>query len=109
MKQPVKFATERSFHLNNLLLADDVDTKSLPEIDVLVGADFYSHIVSGNVVRGERGLVAMEAKLGYTLSGSVRDDGVDIASSTNLIATHLLILIGKQLPVQTSVSFVKHC
>jgi hypothetical protein len=76
-------------HLQHLQLADDGDLVSVPEIDILVGADFYWHIVTGNVVRGESGPVAMETKLGYVLSGPVHDDGSNDAS-TNLITTHLL-------------------
>lgn len=42
--------TESYSHMNNMQLADDENIESLPEIDVLVGADFYWHIISVNAV-----------------------------------------------------------
>ncbi len=88
-RQPVKCAVGSYSHLQHLQLADDGDPVSIPEIDILAGADFYWHIVTGNAVRVESSPVAMETKLGYVLSGPVHDDG-DNAALTNLISTHLL-------------------
>ena len=58
-------------------------------IDVLIGSDFYWHFVTGNVIRGETGLVAIESKFGWILSGAVKAErpsssGSEV-STTNLI------------------------
>jgi hypothetical protein len=45
------------------------DGQEPSDIHMLIGADFFWHIVSGNVKRGEHGHIAMETKLGYVLSG----------------------------------------
>ena len=45
------------------------DGQEHSDIHMLIGADFFWHIVSGNVKRGEHGHIAMETKLGYVLSG----------------------------------------
>ena len=54
--------------LASLDLASDLsyDDKSM---DILIGSDLYWDFVSGNVVRSEAGLVAIESKFGWIISG----------------------------------------
>ena len=89
-KQAVKFAVDSYSHLKALQLADDGDLVSTPEIDILVGADFHWHIVTGNVIRGENGLVAMETKFGCVLSGPGHDSGNNDDTSTFLHCNSLI-------------------
>ena len=67
--------------LNDLNLNDPESDEA---IDVLVGADFYWTIVSGNITRcGANGLVAMNSKLGYLLSGPLNYNRAE-SSTVNL-------------------------
>ena len=50
-------------HLMDLDLADDGE-KGMMTIDLLNGADYYWLIVSGQVLRGETGPIAIDTKIG---------------------------------------------
>ncbi|XP_046861889.1 uncharacterized protein LOC124455243 [Xenia sp. Carnegie-2017] len=59
-------------HLHGLELADfdsSDNNGSCDSIDILIGADHYWDVVTGDVVRGENGPTAMSSKLGWLLSG----------------------------------------
>lgn len=89
--QPVQFASSHYSHLRNLELADSTsDGQGPSDIDILIGADFFWHIVTGNFIRGEHGPVAMETKLRYVLSGPVTSPYASTDSTTNFVTTHLL-------------------
>ncbi|XP_035230907.1 uncharacterized protein LOC118202813 [Stegodyphus dumicola] len=47
-----------------------------PKISLLIGADFYWKIVTGKVRRLSNSLVAVETKLGWTISGTERAYGI---------------------------------
>ena len=70
-----------------LELADDF-TKGPHVIDMLIGSDFYWHIVTGELIRGEKGPVAIKSTLGWILSGPVQS--VSHECAVNLIKTHVL-------------------
>ena len=57
-------------HLQDLELADDcpVDHNS-DTIDVLIGSDHYWDVVTGGIIRGIDGSVAISTNLGWLLSG----------------------------------------
>ena len=56
------------------------------EVDILLGADVYWEIVSGNMRRGENyGPVTLGSKLGWTLSGPVQVNETEINTSVNFI------------------------
>ncbi len=57
-------------HLGGLSLADSFD-RSDKEIGILIGANFYHDFVTGDVIRGGSGPVALASKLGWILSGPV--------------------------------------
>ena len=86
--QYLKHAVKSYPHLSNLQLADDCEGHA--PIDVLVGADQYWNLVTGGVARGESGPAAIHTKLGWVLSGPVKEIPVQSNSSTNVIATHVL-------------------
>ena len=55
-----------------LRLADNSHGDEELNIDILIGADFYWHFVSGSVIRGPgSGPIALSTRLGYVLSRSV--------------------------------------
>ncbi|KAL9969544.1 hypothetical protein ACROYT_G021769 [Oculina patagonica] len=79
-------------HLQCLRLADSSHGNEELNIDILIGADFYWHFVSGGVVRGPGSApIALSTKLGYVLSGPV---GIPVPgqgdSTVNLTETHVL-------------------
>ena len=56
-------------HLVSLDLAGFDERESNNSIDVLVGADHYWDLVTGDIVKGEEGPTAINSKLGWLLSG----------------------------------------
>jgi hypothetical protein len=84
----LKHAVKSYPHLSNLQLADDREGHA--PIDVLVGADQYWNLVTGGVTRGESGPAAIHTKLGWVLSGPVKEIPVQSNSSTNVVTTHAL-------------------
>ena len=57
-----------TLHLKNLKLADkhEVGPK---EVEMLIGLDNYWRVVTGGVIKGKDGPVAIASKFGYILSG----------------------------------------
>ena len=86
-KQPLEECPGRYPHLFGLDLADDF-TKGPHVIDMLIGSDFYWRIVTGKLIRGEKGPVAIKSTLGWIFSGPVQS--VSHESAVNLITTHVL-------------------
>lgn len=86
-KQPLEECLGLYPHLSGLELADDF-TKEPHVIDMLIGSDFYWHVVTGELIRGEKGPVAIKSTLGWILSGPVESVGHECA--VNLITTHVL-------------------
>ena len=73
-------------HLSDLELADiDEHATGNDSIDILVGADFYWHFVTGDVVRGDNSPTAISSKLGWLLSGPSTQDSTDNSTRSNLI------------------------
>ena len=58
-------------------------------VDILIGADYYWHFVSGNIKRGNSGPVAVETILGRVLSGTYEFKN-NISATVNLSSTHVL-------------------
>ena len=52
-----------------LELADCQVSPGQNHIDILVGSDFYWSIVTGEIIRTERGLIAVCSTLGWLISG----------------------------------------
>ena len=88
-EQPIADCIQAYPHLLGLDLADSPSpTNGLP-VDLLVGADYYWKIVTGNVCRGEGGPTAIHTKLGWVLSGP-SSQGNSENSLVNLSVTHVL-------------------
>ena len=52
-----------------LELADSADSDDVLEVDVLIGSDWYWNLVTGRVIRGKSGPIAIHTKVGWILSG----------------------------------------
>jgi hypothetical protein len=73
-------------HLQELELADfDAKGTCNDNIDILVGADFYWSIVTGDVVRGDNSPTANSSKLGWLLSGPSTQNSTYKSTTSNLI------------------------
>ena len=75
-------------HLAQFDLADNRDSRSPLEVDVLIGSDQYWDIVAGETIRGRCGPVAIVTRFGWVLSGPTKHVGSQ--SSVNLMITHTL-------------------
>lgn len=71
-------------HVGSLMGEDNID------IDILVGSDQYWSLVSGRVVRGEHGPIAIETKLGWVLLGPVPEGTQVNRQQSNIVTTHVL-------------------
>ena len=87
-------------HLGSLKLADR-SAEGQQGIDILVGADFYFDIVSGEVQKGSFGPTAINSKLGWLLSGPISDK-IDNDSSFNIVS-HLVIDSQPRFPYTDSI------
>ena len=86
--QPLDKCLKLYPHLRGLRLADDPADETRG-IDMLVGSDFYWRFVTGEVLRGEEGPVAIQTTLGWILSGPVEFPGIQ-DPAVSLVATHTL-------------------
>ena len=78
-------------HLSGLDLADRYSESEILEIDLLIGSDVYWDVVAGEIVRGARGPVAINTRLGWVLSGPVQMSDV---TSVNFTSSHTLRIDG---------------
>ena len=67
--QPISLSRESHDHLDGLELADAASAEDTLEIDVLIGSDSYWNLVTGRVIRGRCGPIAIQTKVGWVLSG----------------------------------------
>ena len=80
-------------HLSGLELADPgVDGSDL-ETDLLIGSDHYWKVVTGRVVRGNNGPMAIETRLGWVLSGPAEELWEDTV--INFASTHCSPLLSQ--------------
>ena len=61
--------------------------RDTPEIEILVGSDFYPKIFTGNSFQLQNGLLAIETKFGWTLSGRVTTSSLTAAATA--LSLHL--------------------
>ena len=61
------------------------------EVDLLIGSDYYWDFTTGDVCRGDKGLVAIHTTLGWVLSGAIPVPTGQNSSHTFLI-THAPIV-----------------
>ena len=90
--QTVTTCSKMYGHLAQLDLAD-VSREETLEVDVLIGSDFYWEFVTGEVIRGLGGPVAIKTTLGWVLSGPAGMTG-QRRSTVSLVTTHTLRVEG---------------
>lgn len=74
--------------LNDLELADYTNTTGQNHIEILVGSDFYWSLVTGEIVRTERGPIAVCSKFGWLVSGPVGSHVTGELTHTNLVVSY---------------------
>ena len=72
-------------HLKDLQLADSPDNPPGP-INILIGSDFYWTLVGEEIIRGDKGPIAVNSKLGWLVSGPV----CSISQSGNTISNLIM-------------------
>ena len=82
-------------HLQDLDLADccinDAHTSNI-DIDILIGSDYYYDFITGEIIRGEGGPVAINSTFWWLVSGPTKEnDSYAGVSTTNLIIESPLI------------------
>lgn len=61
-------------HLQGLDFADvNIVDGSCPAINILIVSEYYFEILTGEIVRGDSGLVAVNSKFGWVESGPMQD------------------------------------
>ena len=75
-------------HVRGLQFADSMEV-SEKQIDLLIGADYYYHFITGEIIKGHSGPVAVSSKLGWLLSGPCKAENNSI-SCTN-VNSHLIL------------------
>ena len=78
-------------HLSGLDLADHYSESEILEIDLLIGSDVYWDVVTGEIVRGAHGPMAINTRLGWVLSRPVQTSDVTIV---NFTSSHMLRIDG---------------
>ena len=72
-------------HLEGLEFADEIDGRS-EMIDILLGADYYYEVVTGEIIKGDTGPTAVASKFGWLLTGPVKLRGaVPTYTAANLV------------------------
>ena len=75
-------------HLDGLQFADNLDGED-QSIDMLLGADYYYRIVTGEVIKGDTGPTAVGSKLGWLLLGPT-------STTTSLHTMSHLVIDGRR-------------
>ena len=65
---------------------------------MLIGADYYWDLTTGHTCRGDSGPVAIQAKLGWVLSGPA-PTGVRYHCSTSLMTVHNCDITTQNYPI----------
>ena len=66
---PIQLCMRNYSHLSSLDIADMAQDIGSDTIEVLIWSDYYWQLVSGRVIRGDDGPVALHTKLGCVLTG----------------------------------------
>ena len=82
---PTLINSEEYKHLDGLELADGNYHDSHKPTDVLIGSDHYWSIVTGDLVVGSHGPVALSSKLGWLLSGPLDSHSVTVITQSHLV------------------------
>ena len=92
-------------HLDNLEFADTLNSENEKEpVDILIGSDRYWDLVSGDIVKGTEGPIAVKSKFGWLLSGPVNTPAND-KEVNNTISN---LCIEEPAPLQTENDILVH-
>ena len=86
--QTIELAKATYEHLIELDLADGCNETSNLDVDVLIGGDYYWRFMTGKMIRGDDGPVALHTILGWVLSGLI--DGSNSLTTSTLMTNHVL-------------------
>ena len=89
--QPITFVCGNCSQFASLELADSCHGDENLEVDILIGANQYYQLVTGEVIHQHNGPTAIHIKLGWVLSGPVSGRSQK-ATSVNLVTTHALLV-----------------
>ncbi len=79
---------ERYPHLDGLVPADQsLLDNSAPNIDILIGSDYYFEVIMGEIRRGDKGPVAVQSEFGWLISGN----GQALSTGKNETLTNLTL------------------
>ena len=98
--QPIAACVEQYPHLTGLELADSSSGGPSMSVDILIGSDYYWHLVTGDICRGVSGPVAVHTKLGWVLSGPTSQNTSDPKLSVTNLSVH--VLHAESQPVEPS-------
>ena len=94
--QPISHSKDRYCHLLGLDLADSAEIDDVLDVDILIGSDSYWTLVTGRVLRGANGPMAIHSKVEWILSGPVDKQETTVNLTFNSILTTFL-LVGSDL------------
>ena len=86
--QMVRSCKQLYKHLQPLMLADYSKDNKNVEIDILAGIDYYWNVVTGSVIRGREGPIAIHTIFGYALSGPLNNENrnhLQASTNTNMV------------------------
>ena len=91
--QNINVALEKHPFLRDLKLADNGSLREVP-VDVLIGADEYWKLVTGNIKKDDSsGLIAISSAMGWLISGPI---SVNEENSVNMITSHTLKIVAEK-------------
>ena len=104
--QNCKFVSKRYSHLQGLNNADK-STDGSKTIEILVGLDYYSEFITGEVIKGKFGEpVALKSIFGYILSGQYKNHSTVHFSETHFLKIHTETNVNfRQQPFDTNVNY----
>ena len=73
-------------HIQNLILADNNPNNKNLKVDLLIGADFYWSVVNDHIIRGEKGSIVLNSKVGYILSGPLNHEN----KNSSVLMSHVM-------------------
>ena len=94
-QQYVTEAARKYPHLRGLQLAETSNEASL-HINMLIGADQYWKVASGETITGNDGPAAIKTRLGWILSGPVGGINIHNEKAASHMSTHHVLLINNQ-------------
>ena len=69
--QPISFCVAKYPHLSKLDLADFADVSKSLEIDLLMEADYFGDLTTGEICQADGCPITIGTKLGWVVSGAV--------------------------------------